>query len=245
MGDSLTALAQTNATDSTNAVNPFSRGRGRRGGTPIPDAKMDVNQFEFRGGSLASFMNGIAQVFGYELHSGMDSDVRVTEIRVPSMKLRTQKVADVLDLYNQIAESDPSMGRWVLVYSAADPANANVRGGAVAIRPEQPPNSVLYVPAKREQAADQKMEVKAITLRGMSDDDRKRLYAAIQQTAESLDQEPGERGSLMYNRQTDILVVKGRSMLVDAIVRMVDAFREGLVRDAAMARKPEETKNDK
>ena len=242
MGDTLSVLAQTNTTNSTNATNPFGA-RGRRGGSLTPNARMNGDQFEFRGGSLAAFMSGVFQVFGYELQSGVDSSVRTTDIRIPSMKLRTQKVADVLDLYNQIGESNPSMGRWVLVYSPVEPEKAEI----VPTRPERPPNSVLFVPWKEQKAADQELEVKAITLRGMAEEDRKRLYGAIEQTVEVLDQDPGqgEHAMLLYNKQTDILVVKGRRVLVDAVVRMVDAFREGLTRDAAMARKPEETKNDK
>ena len=61
--------------------------------------------FEWKSGSLHEFLSQIKNVFGIDLNQRADIPGEMRYTRVPSMKITTANVWQVIDLYNSISDA--------------------------------------------------------------------------------------------------------------------------------------------
>ena len=91
--------------------------------------------FEWKSGYLSSFVDHIKEIFGVDLNQRADIPGEMRYTRVPSMKIKTANVWDVLDLYNSISEDHPESGKWVVKNKAesGSPHGAVTNPGGAAM----------------------------------------------------------------------------------------------------------------
>src|ERR1043165_3340664 len=176
--------------------------------------------FEWRSGwTVDVFLAKIKTTFGFDLRAAADIPQQMLQVGVPSMKINTQRVWDVLLLYNQIAKDYPQIGRWVWHFPTTD-----WRGE---------PSAVYLVPPKQTDA-EEALSVRAFTLRDIPEPEQKQLFELINVEAGRLKLETEKgikasllRGDIHFHTETGICVATGGKPYVEMVASLIDAFREG------------------
>ena len=212
LGASTQLRAQTNTTNTTNP--PAATGVLA---SPV--------EFRFKSGSLYDFIFRIKEVFGINLQQYADLTEYDLIHRVPSMKLRTSKVWDVLNLYNQISDDYPGLGKWIQKRFFSENQESSTM-----------PNAVIFV-APKQSDAEAGLSTRAFTLAGLSAENQKLLLDTIEEERDLMEhqfsrgvlgpQNPSLiRGSAHINSGAGILVATGTKAYVEMVTSLVDAFRE-------------------
>jgi hypothetical protein len=183
--------------------------------------------FEWKSGrgdwTLSRFLEQIKTNFGFDLRASADIPEQMLHVRVPSMKITTSRVWDVLLLYNQISNDYPEIGSWIMVRS---PSDARFYANA-------PLNAIFLVPPKQTDQEDA-LSVRAFTLRDIPDLEQNQLFKLINLEGDrlKLETEKGIKASLLrgdvhFHKETGICVATGGKTYVEMVGSLIDAFREG------------------
>jgi hypothetical protein len=182
--------------------------------------------FEWKAGPLVEFVAQIKRVFGIDLHRRADIPMEMFDVRVPSMKINTVRVWDVLDLYNSISDDHPESGKWVVKYfrgSVLDPERGFI----------SEPHAVFLVPPKQTEQEDA-LSVQAFSLRDMPEPEQNQLLVLIHMEGDRLkiQTEKGIKASLVrgdvhFHKETGICVATGGKTYVEMVGSLIDAFRKG------------------
>jgi hypothetical protein len=184
--------------------------------------------FEWRAGygdySLDGFLEQIKTNFNFNLRASADIPAQMLRVSVPSMKLNTHRVWDVLYLYNEISRDYPGIGRWVMVRSGSD---------ARAVQGNRPLNAIFLVPPKQTEQEDA-LAVRAFTLRDITGPEQNQLFKLINMEGDRLKLETEKgikasllRGDIHFHQETGICVATGGKTYVEMVGSLIDAFREG------------------
>lgn len=177
--------------------------------------------FEWKSGygdyTLEGFLGQIKTNFGFDLRASADIPQQMLHVAVPSMKIKTRSVWDVLFLYNQISGNYPEIGRWAVV-----------RMGSAS-----PVNAVLLIPPKQPDLEDS-LSVRAFTLRNIPAQEQTKLLELISLEGArlKLETEKGIKASLLrgdvhFHNETEICVATGGKAYVEMVGSLIEAFREG------------------
>src|SRR2546425_3355457 len=156
--------------------------------------------FEWKSGYLSSFLGQIKAVFGIDLNQRADIPGGMLSERVPSMKIKTANVWDVLDLYNSISDDHPGSGKWAV--KRVMPATMDEHGHFVS-----EPNAIFLVPSTKTDKEDS-LSVRAFTLRDIPEPEQNQLFELIKMEGDQL------KASLLgcdvhFHKETGICVAKG------------------------------------
>jgi len=182
--------------------------------------------FEWKSGDLSSFLDQIKEVFGFDLRQRADIPNQMLTARVPSIKIKTARVWQVLELYNSISADYPGLGKWVVNWMGVPFAGPN--------NPQSGPTAVFLVAPKQTDAQDS-LFVRAFSLRGISSEEQKLIFELInveRDRLEMLETERGTKPSLLrgdfhIHKETEICVATGSKTYVEMVGSLIDAFRAG------------------
>ena len=186
--------------------------------------------FEWKSGYLTSFVNHIKELFGVDLNQRADIPAEMIYTRVPSMKIKTANVWDVLDLYNSISDEYPGIGRWVIkrvAYGVEAPNPLENIGSPFQQRKLRiiEPNAIFLVPPTKTDKEDSR-SVRAFNLRDIPGEEQKQLFELIKVEGDRL----GASllgGDIHFHKETEICVATGGKTYVEMVGSLIDAFREG------------------
>jgi len=188
--------------------------------------------FERKSGPFVGFVAQIKEVFGIDLNQRADIPGQMLRVRVPSMKLKVERLWDVLSLYNQINSNYPEIGRWVWHFPGNDW--------------KLEPSAIYLVPPKQTDLEDA-LSVRAFTLRDIPGPEQNQLFELINMEGDrlKLETERGIKASLLggdvhFHKETGICVATGGKTYVEMVGSLIDAFREG--RHTGSAPRPYSTK---
>ncbi|PYK58532.1 MAG: hypothetical protein DME21_15515 [Verrucomicrobia bacterium] len=184
--------------------------------------------FEWKSGYLNEFLTQIKKVFGIDLNQRADIPGEMRYRRVPSMKIKTANVLEVIDLYNSISDDHPESGKWVVKHAR----NNRVIDELGLLISE--PNAIFLVPSKQSDSEDSSY-VRAFTLRDIPGPEQEQLFRLIeveQGRLQKLEAERGVKPSLLrgdvhFHKETGICVATGGRTYVEMVGSLIDAFREG------------------
>ena len=174
--------------------------------------------FEWKSGYLSSFVDHIKEIFGIDLNQRADIPGEMRYTRVPSMKIKTANVWDVLDLYNSISDDHPESGKWAV--KRVMPAMMDEQGHFIS-----EPNAIFLVPPKQTDQEDAR-SVRAFTLRDIPEPERNQLFELIKMEGDQL-KAPLLGGDIHFHKETGICVATGGKAYVEMVGSLIDAFREG------------------
>jgi hypothetical protein len=181
--------------------------------------------FEWKSGELSSFLSQIKAVFGIDLKQRADIPEQMLRVRVPSMKITTYSVWDVLDLYNSISNDHPESGKWAV---KRRDSTFDQNGRLVS-----EPNAVFLV-APNQTNAEDALSVQAFSLRDIPKTEQNQLFELIKMEGYrlKLETERGIKASLLrgdvhFHQETDICVATGGKAYVEMVGSLIDAFRKG------------------
>jgi len=173
--------------------------------------------FEWKSGYLTSFVDHIKEIFGVDLNQRADIPGEMRYRRVPSMKIETANVWDVLDLYNSISDDHPESGKWAV--KRVRPT-LDVQKGFVS-----EPNAIFLVPSTKTDKEDSR-SVRAFTLRDIPGEEQKQLFELIKVEGDRL-KDSLLGGDIHFHKETEICVATGGKTYVEMVGSLIDAFREG------------------
>ena len=177
--------------------------------------------FEWKSGYLNEFLTQIKKVFGIDLNQRADIPGEMRYRRVPSMKIKTANVLEVIDLYNSISDDHPESGKWKVKHAP----NNRVLGEFGVLISE--PNAVFLVPSKQTDQEDA-FSVRAFNVRDISKQDQTHLFELINMEGDRLRSNPSLlRGNVRIHKEAGICVATGNKTYVEMVGSMIDAFREG------------------
>ena len=177
--------------------------------------------FEWKSGTLSSFLDQIKKVFGCDLKQRAEIPDQMLNTRVPAMKITTSQIWDVLNLYAQISANYPELGRWAWHYPPPGPHREELA-------------AVYLVPPKEADTADS-FSVRAFSLRDIPEKEQNLVWELINLEKGRLQILAAEegikpsllRGDLYFHRETGICVATGGKTLVEMVGSVIDAFRAG------------------
>lgn len=197
--------------------------------------------FEWKRASLAEFLDHIKKAFGYDLRAHADIPDEMLHhkrvVVVPSMKVETARVWDVLDLYNSISKDYPELGSWVVNWTGVKTAGSDqpLRPGMVPSDPLSGPTA-LYLVAPQQTDTEDSLSVRAFTLRGIPGPEQELLFKLIdvekgrlQDRLQKFELDRRAKTSLdvHFHKETGILVATGGKAYVEMVGSLIDAFQEG------------------
>ena len=192
--------------------------------------------FEWKSGTLDSFVTHIKEIFGVDLNQRADIPAEMIYTRVPSMKIKTANVWDVLELYNSISDDHPESGKWAV---------KRVRGGVLDGHGGflSEPNAIFLVPPTKTGKEDSR-SVRAFTLRDIPGEEQKQLFELINVEGDRL---KGSflGGDVRFHEETGICVATGGKTYVEMVGSLIDAFREGRQKLPSAFTKPYSPKSPK
>ena len=196
--------------------------------------------FEWKSGSLHEFLSQIKNVFGIDLNQRADIPGEMRYTSVPSMKITTANVWQVIDLYNSISDDYPGLGKWVV-------KRLGMVNGLQNPDPRlREPSAIFLVPSTKTDKEDS-LSVRAFTLRDIPDLEQNQLFKLINLEGDrlKLETEKGIKASLLrgdvhFHKETGICVATGGKTYVEMVGSLIDAFREG--RHTGSAPRPYSTK---
>lgn len=190
---------------------------------PAPSGVLDSPVvFEWKSGTLSSFLDQIKEAFGFDLKQRADIPDQMLNTRVPAMKITTSQIWDVLSLYNQISANYPELGRWVWHYP---PPGSRLLYELAAV----------YLVPPKQADMEENFSVRAFTLRGIPVPEQKQLFELINSEKDrlrNLETERGVKPSLLrgdvhIHEATGICVATGGKTYVEMVGSLIDAFSEG------------------
>ncbi len=174
--------------------------------------------FEWKSGYLSSFLGQIKAVFGIDLNQRADIPAEMFNVRVPSMKIKTANVWNVLDLYNSISDDHPESGKWAV---------KRLRGVVLDSQGNfmSEPNAIFLVPSAHTNKEDA-LSVRAFTLRDIPGPEQKQLFELIKMEGDLL-KASLLGGDVHFHKETGICVATGGKAYVEMVGSLIDAFRKG------------------
>ena len=226
----LLTLGTMLAIGSFSLLNAQPAGTNRAIQSTSPGVLVEPILFEWRAGSgdwtVNAFLDQIKTNFGFDLRASADIPEQMLQVRVPSMKIKTWRVWDVLYLYNQISNDYPGIGRWALVRHGQGTINLNQL-------PDSPPDAILLIPPKQTDL-EEALSVRAFTLRDIPGEEQRQLFDLIDVEGRNLKLETEKgikasllRGDVHFHTETGICVATGGKTYVEMVGSLIDAFRSG------------------
>jgi hypothetical protein len=180
--------------------------------------------FEWKSGPLLVFVGQIKEVFGIDLNQRADIPGEMHYRRVPSMKIKTTEVWQVLNLYNSISMDYPELGRWAIKWWPS-------RGSPDS---DDTPSAILLIPSKPTNT-EESSSIRAFTVRDIPGPEQEQLFKLIDAETDRLQKIEAERGgksSLLrgdvhFHKETGICVATGGKTYVEMVGSLIDAFRGG------------------
>ncbi len=176
-------------------------------------------EFQFEGGSLASFLGKIKETFGTDLQTMGDVPNSMLGVRLPKMRMKAQWYRDVLMLYNEIStqNAESGMGKWII---------KDVIDSRGMIDPAVAPRALLLV----GRGEDEKAEVKAFPFQ-TGQKERFEMLRALVEEEDALFREISNRErtvscTLRYHENAGIVVAIGNRAYTDLVSELLRAFVE-------------------
>lgn len=202
---------------------------------PGAEAKtaVEAQLFHFGGGNLNQFITKLRDQFGKEVYEliqirGANAD----RIHLPKMQIRLSGIGDVrevLAIYNRIStEGDGFLGEWI--YSPA--MSLSLTGGFLPSK--QALEAIVFLgPRAAGVDGTAGIQVRAFSVRGISEDRLKALRELIHDQSRRLQQDIAERsgdvasaeGRVSVHEGTGLLVASGGKTYVELVGTLMDAFR--------------------
>ena len=228
----LLTLGTMLAIGSFSLLNAQPAGTNRAIQSTSPGVFAEPILFEWRAGygdsTINGFLDRIKTNFGFDLRASADIPPQMLRVSVPSMKITTRRVWDVLYLYNQISNDYPGIGRWALVRHGVEPRN--LQSDYLS---DSPPDAILLIPPKQTDL-EEALSVRAFTLRDIPGEEQRQLFDLIDVEGRNLKLETEKgikasllRGDVHFHRETGICVATGGKTYVEMVGSLIDAFRSG------------------
>jgi len=203
-----------------------------------PSETQGKGDFVFEGGSLRRFIDQMNAHFEVDLRKlatiEVPENTHVPKMRVSSrldnrfrrIGRHTHSIEFVLQAYNALAEGGrPELGKW-FVWN-----EGQTKG-------ELP--GIITLAARRQENGANALKVRAFSIKGFSEEQRKKIERAVreaQDISSILRQEMGvpstesPRGHLNYHADTDLLLAFGSEAFLEMTESIVEEYRESINRN--------------
>jgi hypothetical protein len=176
-------------------------------------------EFQFEGGSLASFLGKIKETFGTDLQTMGDVPNSMLGVRLPKMRMKAQWYRDVLMLYNEIStqNAESGMGKWII---------KDVIDNRGMIDPAAAPRALLLV----GRGEDENVIVKAFPFQTGNQHSFELLRALVEEE-DSIFRQISNRErtvlcTLRYHENAGVVVAIGNRAYTDLVSELLRAFVE-------------------
>lgn len=183
--------------------------------------------FETKSSSFSGFLDALKKAFGYDLSEHADIPrENMDSARVPALRIRTQNVWDVLNLYNSVSENYGGMGKWFVKWEhlpGPDPKMDSTPAAIFLVPPQtnvEPAISVRAFSVRKLSAKAQKLLVETIEI------EQARLEAEVRSGTFGPQQQFAVRGRIRLHENTAILVATGGKTYVELVETLINAVRE-------------------
>jgi hypothetical protein len=176
--------------------------------------KSEKKVFLFEGGRPIDFIIALDRHFRTRLDQILSIPSSLAQARVPKMKVRSDKPADALHVYNSL--QDPTLGQWKFDGPATDPWDP----------------SVLALIPDKDVALKRGVKVRALPIRALPENMWGKLQEDIEVARVSGLKEAeylgGDRydGSVHIQRESKILIAAGSEAFIEMVESVVNAHRE-------------------
>jgi hypothetical protein len=208
-----------------------------------PKAPQAERSFQFGGGDFNQFITRLREFFGKEVLELVETRGESDRFRVPKMRIPgATDIREVFLTYNQLSrEGDGFLGKWIfspqISVSVLAPAGYQpVPGVPFSRQPvkyDTELNTIVFLPPKAsgvEGAGG--IEVRAFSVRGLSEERLKAFEEIINNESARLQREIVERagdifsaaGRLNVHAGTHLLVASGGKMYVELVSAVMEAF---------------------
>ena len=183
--------------------------------------------FYFEGGNLLDFIKKLREQFGKDVVEVIDVRDESLDLRVPKMKVpHFANLRSILHLYNQAsADGDGFLGKWYM-----SPFFPSDTGGV-----DPGPTTVIFFPPKPASAEGGDIQVRAFSVRGLSEERLSQLRRIIEVESDLLRndiangrfgrQEPSSvTGRVNVHPGSGLLVAAGGKTYVDLVATLIDGF---------------------
>ena len=174
--------------------------------SPTPVGGVLLTNFNFRGGSLAEWVDQLNKTFKVDLYDvgEIDSD-ETRQVRVPKMRFSQISYWDLLRAYNTLSiNGAEGLGKWVLMGTAEIPQ-------VIAYQPPQNSRPLAKVKAFPVRFTAEKFD---------------RFKATVMDAQDRLQDRRSKSGTLRWHPESGIVIAIGDEQYLDAVREIINALKE-------------------